>query len=87
MFWKGVKSVGQPVDIMVPPHLQNDLIQSLSARENMSVSVFVEDVQKLVEKEAATILGPGLRLDWNSYGTLDAVSKGVILEIWEYFVK
>ncbi len=74
MFWKGVRNVGQPVDIMVPPHLQLDLIQSLSKRKNMSVSVLVDDVQQLIDEEAKTILGKGKALDWESYGTLEDVS-------------
>ncbi|XP_021955309.1 zinc carboxypeptidase [Folsomia candida] len=69
-FWKGVKSVGQPVDVMVPPHVQMDLLPAMTRRENMGVSVFVEDVQKLIDQEALTILKEGRALDWTSYGTL-----------------
>jgi len=70
MFWKGVKNVGLPVDIMFPPHLQKDMVQSFMKRKNMSVSVFVEDVKKLIEEEARGIQKAGRALDWTSYGTL-----------------
>lgn len=55
---------------MVPPHVQMDLLPAMTRRENMGVSVFVEDVQKLIDQEALTILKEGRALDWTSYGTL-----------------
>lgn len=73
MFWKGVRGLGQPVDVMIPPHLQGDLVSSLSKRKDMSVSVFVEDVQKLIDEEAKTILPRGARLDWNNYAVLEDI--------------
>jgi hypothetical protein len=41
-----VKNVGQGVDIMFPPHLQNDILSSFMKRKDVTVSLFVEDVQK-----------------------------------------
>jgi murein tripeptide amidase MpaA len=69
-FWKGVRHVGQPVDIMFPPHLQNEMLESLLS-QGMSSSEFIENVQTLVDEEQKAMdkasASPSPKLEWNVY--------------------
>ena len=49
-FWKRVRNLGQQVDVMIPPHLQGDLVEFLSNRgaNGLSMNIVIEDVQKYV---------------------------------------
>jgi carboxypeptidase A len=74
-FWKEVQRVGQPVDIMFPPHLQGDLLENLLKRGYTS-SEYVNNVQSLIDRESGN---PGVhgtrKLDWNSYGSLADINE------------
>jgi hypothetical protein len=63
VFWKQVRNVGQPVDIMFPPHLLH-ILDGFQSR-NLSFSEMVNDVQSLINVEAMAVPGP--RLTWDAY--------------------
>jgi len=65
IFWKYVRSVGLPVDIMVPPHLAH-IMEGLGSLV-VSVNEMVNDVQSLINVEALGSLNASPRLSWDAY--------------------
>jgi carboxypeptidase A len=65
VFWKHVRGVGLPVDIMVPPHLV-PMISDIRAK-NVPVQEMVNDVQSLIDVEALGSLNASPRLSWDAY--------------------
>jgi len=77
IFWKGVGPVGGRVDIMIPPHLQIEVLSGL--RTVMSVpEPMVPDVQQLIDEEEALneiARAKAPRLGWEAYYTFDEISQ------------
>jgi hypothetical protein len=71
IFWKHVRKVGLPVDIMVPPHLLPlmEEIQGLG----INSKEMVNDVQSLINVEALSSLNASPRLSWTSYYSTEEI--------------
>jgi len=65
IFWKHVRNVGLPVDIMTPPHLE-EMIRDLIDFD-ISVNEMVSDVQSLIRAEELASLTASPRLSWDAY--------------------
>jgi murein tripeptide amidase MpaA len=69
-FWKGVRKVGLPVDIMIPPHLQPDIVSGLQTR-SFNMYEMINDVQSLINVEAMigapTADAPQAKINWTAY--------------------
>jgi hypothetical protein len=65
VFWKHVRKVGLPVDIMIPPHL----ISLIDGFEGVGIKAqeMVNDVQSLIDVEALSSLNRGPQLTWDAY--------------------
>jgi len=71
-FWTDVTKPGQSVDVLVPPHMQEDFLDSMNL-SGIKVQSFIDDVQKTIDSERG-LLRAG-RMDWNSYHTLDEIHE------------
>jgi len=65
-FWEESNQIGQPADLMLPPHLQGDLLDDLK-KHGLQVTEFISDVQKLVEEEVTSDGVTGARLSFTAY--------------------
>lgn len=72
-FWTDVRKIG-PVDIMVSPQEQDDLLELLNGH-GLTHNVMIEDVQALIEESKMTagntISLQGHNMDWDSYHPLE----------------
>ncbi|XP_046994559.1 zinc carboxypeptidase-like [Schistocerca americana] len=71
LFWKDARVVNRTADIMVSPEMQNNFLEALE-KKGMKSSVYVEDVQKLIDaerpaKQARASFG------WDDYYTVDEI--------------
>ncbi|OXA62384.1 zinc carboxypeptidase [Folsomia candida] len=66
VFWKHVRQVGLPVDIMVPPHLLPMMEEGVKGRV-LNMQEMVDDVQSLINAEAQSSLNAAPRLSWDAY--------------------
>jgi len=71
VFWKHVRKVGLPVDIMVPPHLQ-DLVGGIQAT-SLNIREMVNDVQSIIDVEALGNLNASPRLTWDAYYSVEEI--------------
>jgi len=72
VFWKHVRAVGLPVDIMVPPHLQA-MMEEFTGQGIMSHTM-VSDVQTLINEEALGVQGEvSPMMDWTSYHSVASI--------------
>jgi len=71
VFWKHVRKVGMPVDIMIPPHLQNDILDGIRSFKGKGLQSYemVNDVQSLIDFEAMSQTS-STKLSWNAYSSL-----------------
>jgi len=69
-FWKGVGKVHRPVDIMIPPHLQREILSGLQSTTLEVQEPLIEDVQKLIDEETAAnaaAIAKAPKLGWEAY--------------------
>jgi len=66
IFWKHVRKVGLPVDIMVPPHLL-PIMGELNLDKGVTMSEMVNDVQSLIDVEAMSSFDASPFLSWDAY--------------------
>lgn len=71
-FFSPLVKVGDPVDLMVPPH-QVDYIENLAKSRGMNASVLMENVQKYIDNEGLRPESRAGSFDWTSYHTYDEV--------------
>jgi hypothetical protein len=71
IFWKHVRNVGFPVDIMAPPHLQNELENLIEFK--LTVSEMVDDVQTLINAEELANLNRGVQFSWDAYYNVNEI--------------
>jgi len=72
VFWKHVRAVGLPVDIMVPPHLEAMMEEFTS--QGIMAHTMVTDVQTLIDEEALGVQGEiSPMMDWTSYHSHAAI--------------
>ncbi|OXA37684.1 carboxypeptidase B [Folsomia candida] len=72
IFWKHVRNVGYPVDIMTPPHLQA-MVEDL-ADFKIEVNEMLGDVQSLIVAEEAASAKADPRLSWDAYYSVDEIN-------------
>lgn len=84
-FWKEPRAVNKPVDIMVGPNHLNSF-QNWLAENNLKATVWQEDVQKLIDKEAASMKQAMIKpfnpadlksFDFSNYHTFDEIKAFV----------
>lgn len=68
-FWTEVRSVGVPVDIMVPP---NHEIHGNT--DDLSSTVMINNVQETIDNEGLRPVSAAGTFDWKHYHTLDEVN-------------
>lgn len=71
IFWKHVRKVGLPVDIMVPPHLL-PMLDEFKTRGVMAQEM-VNDVQSLIDVESMGSKNASPRLSWDAYYPVDEI--------------
>ncbi|KAK5642766.1 hypothetical protein RI129_008933 [Pyrocoelia pectoralis] len=72
-FWSEVRSLHEGVDVMVPPNLMKHFKNYLE-NFNLDAQVFIEDVQKLIDKERSNPRAFFPRHNWKRYQTLDEMN-------------
>lgn len=77
-FWSEVGRVNNPVDIMVPPHLQADF-REIAALSGIPTELFMQNVQENVEQTEPKQRNGFKSVGWTEYHTLDEVRKYVIV--------
>ncbi|XP_018573035.1 zinc carboxypeptidase-like [Anoplophora glabripennis] len=68
-FWSPPLKVGGEVDLMVPPY-RFDEIENMAKSRGMNASVFIEDVQELIDNEGLRSQSRAGSFGWTSYHTL-----------------
>lgn len=73
MFWSDVRHLGQPVHIMVPPHLKYNFEDFLKLRK-LDGHVWIENVQNSIDNERSQVVTRNGGFDWTDYHTLEVVN-------------
>ncbi|XP_071944571.1 carboxypeptidase B-like [Antedon mediterranea] len=82
-FWRDIRAVGSPVDIMVSPQMEK-LLANIAKEYKLDVDVAIEDIQPLFddqmkhsrEMSAKGIIGGG-SFDYTEYHTLDEINTWI----------
>jgi hypothetical protein len=73
-FWHEPSTVGRHADVLLPPHMKDELVQGMRTF-GMKVENFVEDVQQLIDLEESTAVPAAEnRLGWTAYGTVEEIN-------------
>ncbi|XP_049810301.1 zinc carboxypeptidase-like [Schistocerca nitens] len=73
LFWKDASVANRTADVMVSPELQNSFLETLE-KKGMKSSVYVEDVQKLIDNERPAKKSRA-SFGWDDYHTLDEINE------------
>ncbi|KAK5642768.1 hypothetical protein RI129_008935 [Pyrocoelia pectoralis] len=73
-FWSEVRSLHEGVDLMVPPNLMKNFKIYLE-NFNLDAQIFIEDVQKSIDKERSNHRAFSPRHNLKSYQTLDEMNN------------
>nr|XP_023013133.1 zinc carboxypeptidase A 1-like [Leptinotarsa decemlineata] len=72
-FWTSARSVGTPVDILIPPQSGNAL-RTISSMFGMHTEVLIENIQEKIDQEAGSLEGSG-DFDWTKYNTVEEINQ------------
>ncbi|KAF2899310.1 hypothetical protein ILUMI_06866 [Ignelater luminosus] len=72
-FWTDASKPGQPVDIMVPPHLKYNFLDFLNLQK-LNAGVWIENVQKLIDDEKSQVSRRAEDFNWKEYHTLETIN-------------
>jgi hypothetical protein len=72
-FWEEATTVGKPADIMLPPHLQTDLVEDLRSN-GLQVSEFIADVQRLIDEDVPVNDARGARISFTQYNRYSVIT-------------
>lgn len=75
-FWTEIKTVGVPVDIMVPPHLLENFESMISSLAFPS-KVMIRDVQEKIEMSTRKRRSIPEKMDWQDYHNGEEVTLTV----------
>jgi len=71
-FWEESNIVGKAADIMLPPHLQGDLVDDLVA-QGFTVNEYISNVQQLIDEEAVGSDAKGTRISFTVYNRYSVI--------------
>ncbi|CAG7820649.1 unnamed protein product, partial [Allacma fusca] len=76
-FWHEPSAVGRHADVLLPPHLQGDILQNMQTT-GMKIEEFVEDVQKLIDEESSGSAAAEGRIALDKYATLEQINEFLV---------
>ncbi|XP_049809431.1 zinc carboxypeptidase-like [Schistocerca nitens] len=71
LFWEDANVTNKSADVMVTPRMQSSFVKALKEK-SITYSVFIEDVQKLIDKQIPDDVSMG-PFSWDAYHTLHDV--------------
>ncbi|XP_074038606.1 zinc carboxypeptidase [Leptinotarsa decemlineata] len=72
-FWTSARSVGTPVEILIPPQSGNAL-RRISSIFGIHTEVLIENIQEKIDQEAGSLEGSG-DFDWTKYHTVEEINQ------------
>ncbi|CAG7732170.1 unnamed protein product [Allacma fusca] len=73
-FWHEPSIVGRHADVLLPPHLQPELLEGMKTF-GMTVENFIEDVQQLIDEETSGSAAAEGRIALDKYATLEQINE------------
>lgn len=80
LFWSEVSTIGNPVHVMVPPHMEEEYKEMVEL-QGFEDEIYIENVQEKIDNEQPKETERSSLFGWKSYYRLDAVRNGSKLKL------